>query len=315
MPAKLIVNADDFGLTAGINRAVEELHRAGALTSATLMATGPAFDDAVAIVQRNPGFGVGCHLVFVDGIPVTHPEAIPSLLGADGKTFRVSNLDFMQSLLRGHILPNELAVEAQAQLQKLQRAGLDVTHIDSHKHLHLLPAVAGPVLYTAERCGVRAFRYPNEPKWARALSTRTSWQRRLSQAALDFFEPRFRRLVTLTGDEQTTSGTLGIAATGTLDAETLRLLLGGLRQYGGERVYELCCHPGYNDEDLDQQRTRLRTSREVEMQALLEVLPEISREGKNPAGPELIHYGNLGIPGLQRASGQYVPFTGYEKVT
>jgi predicted glycoside hydrolase/deacetylase ChbG (UPF0249 family) len=311
MPARLIVNADDFGLTGGINSAVEKLYRAGALTSATLMATGPAFDDAVAIALRNPGLGVGCHLVFVDGIPVSHPEAIPSLLGADGKTFRVSNLDFIQSLLRGHILPNELAVETQAQIQKLQRAGLDVTHIDSHKHLHVFPAVAGPVLYTAERCGVRAFRYPNEPKWARALSTRTPWQRRLAQAALDFFEPRFRRMVHLTGDEQTTSGTLGIAATGTLEAATLRLLVGGVRQYGGDRVYELCCHPGYNDEDLDRQRTRLRASREVELRALVDVVPEISR---NEEGVELIHYGNLGIPGLQRASGQYIRPTGYEKV-
>jgi predicted glycoside hydrolase/deacetylase ChbG (UPF0249 family) len=311
MPARLIVNADDFGLTLGINRAVEELYQGGALTSATLMATGPAFDDAVKIALRSPGLGVGCHLVFVDGIPVSHPEAIPSLLGADGKTFRVSNLDFIQSLLRGHILPNELAVEAQAQIQKLQRTGVDVTHVDSHKHLHLLPAVAGPVLYTAERCGVRAFRYPNEPKWARALSTKTPWQRRLAQAALDFFEPRFRRIVKLTGDEQTTSGTLGIAATGTLDATTLRLLVGGVRQYGGDSVYELCCHPGYNDEDLDRQRTRLRASREVEMRALLEVIPELSQiEG----GPALIHYGNLGIPGMQRASGHYIRPTGYEKV-
>ena len=262
---------------------------------------------------RNPALGVGCHLVFVDGVPVSHPESIPSLLGADDKTFRPSNLDFLQALLRGTISPADLARETQAQIQKLQRAGIDVTHIDTHKHTHLFPAVAGPILHTAERCGVRAFRYPNEPHWSRQLSTSTPWTRRAAQAALDFFEPRFRKFVDFNTDEKTTNGTLGIAATGTLDAATLRGILSALAQHPND-VYELCCHPGYNDADLDLQNTRLRHSREVEMRALLEVIPEISRDRQNPASPELIHYGNLGVPGLQRASHQFSPFNGYEKV-
>ena len=312
MPARLILNADDFGLTAGINRAVEELHRAGALTSATLMATGPAFEDAVEVALRNPGLGVGCHLVFVDGIPVSHPESIPTLLGGDGKTFRTSNVDFLQAVLRHKVDPADIARETQAQIQKLQRAGIDVTHVDSHKHTHLFPAVAEPVLHAAERCGVRAFRYPNEPRWARKLSTSTPWTRRAAQAALDFFEPRFRALIDFNVDERTTSGTLGIAATGTLTAATLRELITAIcTDHDHGVLYELCCHPGYNDADLDQQKTRLRQSREVEMQALLEVFPEISRTAQ---GPTLIHYGNLGVPGLQRASRQFTPHTGYEKV-
>ncbi|WP_375508503.1 ChbG/HpnK family deacetylase, partial [uncultured Caballeronia sp.] len=77
-----------FGLTRGINRAIAELHAAGALTSATLMANGPAFDDAVAIAHAHPGLGVGCHVVLTDGTPVSHPHSIPSLMGADGKTLR-----------------------------------------------------------------------------------------------------------------------------------------------------------------------------------------------------------------------------------
>ncbi|HEY0163191.1 MAG TPA: ChbG/HpnK family deacetylase, partial [Edaphobacter sp.] len=69
MPARLIINADDFGLTPGINRSILELHRAGVLTSATLMATGPAFDEAVAIASSTPTLGVGCHVVLTDGVP------------------------------------------------------------------------------------------------------------------------------------------------------------------------------------------------------------------------------------------------------
>jgi predicted glycoside hydrolase/deacetylase ChbG (UPF0249 family) len=312
MRARLILNADDFGLTLGINRAVERLHCAGALTSATLMATGPAFNDAVAIAHRNPALGVGCHLVFTDGIPVSHPESIPSLLGADGKSFRPSTVDFVQALLRGTISEAEIALETQAQIQKLQRAGIDVTHIDSHKHTHLFPAVARPVLHIAERCGVRAFRYPFEPRWAReAIRSRVPLIRRLQQNASGFFEPRFRSLINLTAGEVTTSGTLGIALTGTLTPLTSRMLLGSLSRNGDDRVYELCCHPGYRDADLDRQPTRLRQTREVEMEALLEVIPEIS---KKLDAPNLIHYGDLGIPGLQRASSHYTPPNGYEKV-
>jgi predicted glycoside hydrolase/deacetylase ChbG (UPF0249 family) len=318
MRTRLILNADDFGLTRGINRAVERLHRANALTSATLMATGPAFNDAVAIALRNPTLGVGCHLVFTDGVPVSHPESIPTLLGADGKTFRPSNIDFLQALLRGTISETEIALETQAQIQKLQRAGVDVTHIDSHKHTHLFPAVARPVLDIAERCGVRAFRYPNEPHWSRQLATSTPLMRRFAQTALNLFEPRFRALVDLTRDEVTTHGTLGIAATGTLTASLLRAMIAAVQlrpPAPGDpeegRVYELCCHPGYNDAALDRQRTRLRQTREVEMNALLEVIPEISQ---NPDLPQLIHYGNLGISGHQRASGHFIPHNGFEKV-
>src|ERR1700712_5771822 len=107
MPSRLIINADDFGLTPGINRAVEELHQAGVLSSATLMATGLAFEDAVAIARRNPSLGVGCHLVFVDGLPISHPETVPSLLCADGKSFRSSLADFMQAVMRGIVRPED----------------------------------------------------------------------------------------------------------------------------------------------------------------------------------------------------------------
>ena len=90
MPARLIINADDFGLTPGVNRAIAELHDAGAVTSATLMATGPAFDDAVALALARPSLGIGCHIVLVDGTPVSDPSTIPTLLGPDGRTFRNS---------------------------------------------------------------------------------------------------------------------------------------------------------------------------------------------------------------------------------
>ena len=313
MPPQLIVNADDFGLTPGINRAIAELYQAGVVTSATLMATGPAFADAVATAHANPGLGVGCHLVFVDGIPVSHPLDIPSLLGGDGKTFRPSIADFAQAALRKTIRPKDLARETQAQIQKLQRTGIDVTHVDTHKHTHQFPAITQTVAHIARRCGVEAMRMPFEPAWSVALAQDVPLLRRLQMALLRRLEPQFRETTRDAREHGfVPSGTLGIAATGTLNHLTLRAMLRQyLTEHDGGNAFELCCHPGYNDDALATQQTRLRDSRELELRALLAVMPEIKQ---HRLAPEFIHYGNLGVPGLQRASGQFVANTGYEKV-
>src|SRR5437868_5405322 len=134
MSSRLIINADDFGLTPGINRAILELHRAGALTSATLMATGPAFEDAVAIARDNPSLGIGCHIVLTDGTPALPPERIPTLIGPDRKNFRPSLGSFIQALLSGRIREDEIEREVFAQIERLQNAGITVTHADTHKH-------------------------------------------------------------------------------------------------------------------------------------------------------------------------------------
>ncbi|MCU1321474.1 MAG: YdjC family protein [Acidobacteriaceae bacterium] len=308
MPPRLILNADDFGLTSGVNRAIAELHSAGVLTSATLMATGAAFDEAVAIARANPTLGVGCHITLVDGIPVAHPQSIPTLLGSDGKTFRPSLVDFIQALLRGDIREDDIEREALAQVQKLQRAGIDVTHLDTHKHTHLFPAVARPLLHLAERTSVGAIRNPFEPTWTRALG-HGGLLRRLQVTLLNRLKPRFDAIPQLRhAHVLTTDGTLGISATGDLNSTTLSETLAALPSDG---VFELCCHPGYNDKDLDAITTRLRSTRDVEREALLSVLPTRMSQ---PNAPELIHYGNLGRIGAMRELGSFTPNTGYEKV-
>ena len=288
MPPQLILNADDFGLTPGINRAIAELHQAGVLTSASLMASGPAFDHAAALALANPTLGVGCHLVFVDGLPVSYPDAIPTLIGADGKHFRLSLYDFAQAVLRKTIREEDLAREAEAQIQKLQRAGLTVTHIDTHKHTHVFPAVLEAVLHVAQRCGVQALRNPFEPAWAVRLG-RAPLARSLQLALLRRFEPAFRRRLQ---NVLTPAGTLGIAATGTLTEPILRALLSRLNELPDpDQTFELCCHPGHPDPALNASATRLRASREVEFRALLEVVPEMLAK---PGAPRLIHFGDLG---------------------
>jgi predicted glycoside hydrolase/deacetylase ChbG (UPF0249 family) len=288
MATRLILNADDFGLTCGVNRAVAELHDAGAITSATLMAAGPAFYDAIDIALEHPTLGIGCHIVLTDGTPVSPPESIPTLLGPDRKTFRPDLLSFFTAALLSRLNPTEVEREALAQIQKLQAAGIHVTHIDTHKHTHILPQIARPVLNAAELAGVNAIRNPFEPSWSLAL-VKSSLLRTLQVRLTQLLRPRFLSLPQLrSGLVRTTDGTLGVSATGNLNPETLAAILAAMP----EGIWELVTHPGYNDADLDRVTTRLRAHRETELHALLAAFQASS---PNPSAPHLIHYADLAI--------------------
>lgn len=289
MPARLILNADDFGLTRGINRAIAELHVAGALTSATLMASGPAFDDAISAARSHPTLGVGCHVVLTDGTPVSPPQTIPTLLGPDGNTFRKQLSHFTRDLLLGRIDEADIAREASAQIEKLQRHGITVTHLDTHKHTHIFPQVARPLLIVAENIGVPAIRNPFEQPWSRALG-RSPVLRRIQLRAIHCLRPRFLALPQIrSGRILTTNGTLGISATGHLDATTLADML----KVMPDGLWELVCHPGYKDSDLDDIITRLRSTREVELSALLAAFANFPQQLPNPPAFELINYTDL----------------------
>src|ERR1700677_5242957 len=117
---RLIINADDFGLAPGVNRAIVELQQAGALSSTTLMATGPYFSPAVYMAFAQPGLAVGCHVVLVDGSPCLRPVEVPSLLDPhDSSSFRVTVRSFVSDLLRGRIRGKEIEAEAIAPIRRL----------------------------------------------------------------------------------------------------------------------------------------------------------------------------------------------------
>ncbi len=276
MSTRLIINADDFGLTTGVNRAVAALYRAGVLSSATLMANGAAFDDALVVAKEHPGLGVGCHIVLVDGHPLSPLDQIPTLLGPDRTRLRASLASFARAALLGKVNEEEIEREASAQIMRMIHAGLRPTHIDSHKHTHMYPSVLRPLLRAAKRHGVLAIRNPFEQPWSVALG-RASIVRRLQVQLLGLLEPSFRRQLTFfKPNVRSTDGALGVSATGTLDRTTvfhlLRLLPSG--------TFELVCHPGYCDEDLRKIATRLQKEREVESKALLDVVPEALKTGE-----------------------------------
>lgn len=269
---RLIINADDFGQTPGINRSVGELHQARALTSATLMATSSFFDEAVAVAKANPSLEVGCHVVLTDGVSALPASKIPSLADAHGE-FRASLGRFAADLHLGRIRAAEIEAEAAAQIRRIQNAGVRVSHVDTHKHTHMFPRVLRPLLRAAQACGVPAIRNPFEPGWALRATPNPGKLRRIAVVALDSQRRIFLRLVRDAG-LATTSGTLGVLATGTLDvATTLDCLLAALPKTQADAVWELVSHPGYPDSHLEKIPTKLRASRGLEHTALLDAIP------------------------------------------
>ena len=262
--SRLIVNADDFGLTRGVNRAIVELHRSGVLTSTTLMARAEATAEALKLAAQNATLGVGCHVVLVDGQPILPPEKIPTLVDRATGCFPPKLGTFLLRLFSGRIRAAEIEAEAGAQIAFVQASGLRLTHIDTHKHTHIFPLVLRPVLRAARAAGLRAVRNPFEPEWAVHATPRAGLVRRTEVMALRRFGPYFRRLIAQEGFS-TTDGTIAVVGTGTLDADAVRSLMQRL-PHG---TWELVTHPGYNDADLGRIRTRLRASRDVERAALL----------------------------------------------
>ena len=273
--SKLIVNADDFGLTSGVNRAILELHKAGVLTSATLMARAGATDEAIEIAKSTPTLGVGCHVVLVDGEPVLPAEQLPTLTDPQTRRFYPTLGAFLRRVATRRMYMNEVKAEAHAQIQLLLQRGIPITHVDTHKHTHMIPRVLCPVIHAAKACGIRTIRNPFEPAWSVGVTRNAPFLRRVQVRLLRLFATRFRRFVEDSGFT-TTAGALGILATGTLDAAMIRSIAEAIPS-GNNAVYELVTHPGYNDADLAQANTRLLASRETEREGLraLREIPDL----------------------------------------
>ena len=285
---RLIVNADDFGFTAGVNRAIVEAHSRGVVTSSTLMANGAAFADAAQLAKAVPTLSVGCHVVLTDGVPVLAAEQLPSLTA--GSRFRDGMMTFAARAIAGRMNSDEITAEAAAQIRKIQAAGIVVSHLDTHKHTHLFPKILRPLLRAAADCGVHALRNPFGPRLPlrseHLLARPGLWARYLEVRILGGFAGKFREAVDREGFT-TPDGTLGIVVTGALDETLFHAIARSIP----EGTWEFVCHPGYNDADLQAGKTRLRSSRETELRVL--TLPA-ARELLTEQGIELISYRELG---------------------
>ncbi len=267
---QLIVNADDLGLTAGVNRAIRETHTGGIVTSATLMASGAAFEDAIELARSVPRLSVGCHVVLVDGAPVSEHGSIQTLLAnrsAQPGRFYSRTSAVAARAVFGRLNPDQLVSEIVAQVQKIQAAGVQVTHLDTHKHTHIFPQILRALVKAARLCGVPAVRNPFVPMTslrARQFADKpVLWKRygqvRMLRSFAAQFHERMRRAGLATPD-----GVVGVIETGSFDRSLLRQALADLP----EGTWELVCHPGYDDADLRAAGTRLLASRDQERQLL-----------------------------------------------
>jgi hopanoid biosynthesis associated protein HpnK len=237
---RLIVTADDFGMSAAVNDAVEDSHRNGILSAASLMMAGDAAADAVARARRLPALGVGLHLVLVDGKPVLPPEQLPDLVDHAGRfpnapAMLGARIYFIAAARR------QAELEIRAQLAAFRDTGLPLDHVNGHHHFHLHPAIRDVLLGVAPEFGVRAMRVPREPAWRswRACGDRI-WSRAINQAMLrtGALRWRLRRAGIAHNDWQ-----LGLSDTGAMNTGRAAKLLAQLP----EGVTEIYFHPAVGD--------------------------------------------------------------------
>ena len=159
----LIVTADDFGAAVQVNAAVEQAHTHGVLTAASLMVAGGAVEDAVSRARRLPGLRVGLHVVLVEGRPRLAASALPDLVGADGR-FRRDMVACAVDIFFKPAARRQLLAEVSAQFEAYAATGLPLDHVNTHKHFHLHPTIAGAILKVGRRFGLAAMRTPREPR-------------------------------------------------------------------------------------------------------------------------------------------------------
>ena len=265
----LIVNADDLGWTDGVNRGIVEAFHHGIVTSASLLANGPAFAGGAEAARSAPSLGIGVHLNLSDGSPVADRKTVRSLLNGDGEFAGGPESLLLRRARRGIALA-EVETEWDAQIRKIRDAGIAPTHLDGHKHVHMLPGLFEIALRLAKRHGIAAIRVSLEASSLRAdLASGT--KRNAAVIMKQGVQARGLKLLARDAREQaqragisTADYFCGIAQTGELTREGVEQFLKSLP----DGTTELMCHPGYADAALQKSPTRLQNSRQTELKIL-----------------------------------------------
>jgi predicted glycoside hydrolase/deacetylase ChbG (UPF0249 family) len=265
----LIVNADDLCWTEGVNRGIVEAFGNGIVTSTSLLANGAAFASGVAAARSAPGLGVGVHLNLSDGAPVADRETVTSLLNDEG-VFAGGPESLLLRRARRGLLLDEVEREWDAQIQKVRDAGIEPTHLDGHRHVHMLPGLFEIALRLAKRHGIGAIRVALEASSLRAALS-SGEKQRAGVVMKQGVPARGLKLLARDAREQaeragiaTADYFCGIAQTGEMTLEGVTQFLKRLP----EGTTELMCHPGYADAALKKTPTRLQDSRQMELEIL-----------------------------------------------
>jgi hopanoid biosynthesis associated protein HpnK len=281
---RLIVAADDFGMSAGVNAGIIQAHQNGILTEASLMVNGRAFEEATALARSNPGLSVGLHLMLVQGRCASPPASIPLLANADG-LFRNAPV---WAGMRFFFIPGiraQIRREIVAQLDKFLATGLPLSHVDGHLTIHMHPVVVAVLIDVCQRYGIRSVRLPREPLGQALRYDRRHLLRKLFEAMSfnslsRWATPRLERAGLRHPDRM-----FGLHQTGHVAEDYVLSVLAELP----EGVSEIYCHPALIDDEARRWRP---TDYESEQELAALTSPRV-RDALTGAGIELITYRDL----------------------
>ena len=228
---RLVVTADDFGLSPEVNEAVLAASRGGILTAASLMVGAPAWEDAVAMARAEPGLKVGLHLTLVHGLPVLPASEIPDLVDGSGR-LRTDMASVGAAIFFSRRVRSQAQAECRAQFERFAGTGLAFDHVNGHNHFHIHPSVAEITARLAREFGVPAVRVPFQP-W-RGLPAAQAWTALVMAPWTAAARRRFEAEGLRTNDELH-----GLFETGAMDEAAWLRVAGRL----GGGVAEVYCHP------------------------------------------------------------------------
>jgi hopanoid biosynthesis associated protein HpnK len=235
---QLIVNADDFGLTAGVNRGILQAFQDGIVTSASLLVTGHAFDEAVALARQNPKLDVGLHLALVEERAVLGRDALPTLVDETGRFPRTS-AEFIRRAVLRRISWQEVEREIAAQIALFQKTGLRMSHLNSHQHLHMFPPVF-QIVRRLTRGMDNVWIRNSAGQWRKSSGVRMGrWVQQLG-LNLTCLSARGLRSPPL---PQMPDRMYGFEVSGCLTRSAIEQILRKIP----DGLYELICHPGEGD--------------------------------------------------------------------
>lgn len=236
---KLVVNADDFGLTEGINRGIVDGFNSGIITSASLIATMPAFRHAVELTKENAELDIGVHLSLTTGKPCSENSKLAPIMRR-GEFIR-SYGHVIKSVYANEIQLEDIKDEMSAQIRKVQETGLNITHVDSHQHIHMVPRLLKLLLALMNEHQIPFVRVPNELIRTQNLRTIKDW----GLFMLGLIGKLSRKKV-FHSNLNSSQYLWGLFCSEAMSLHDLMHILKSLRP----GVNELMCHPGYNDATL-----------------------------------------------------------------
>lgn len=265
---RLIINADDFGLSKGINRGIIKAYQEGILTSASLIVNMPGFEDAISLIRRNPGLTVGIHLNIIRGEPVLPSFKLPSF--TIGRCFLRSPLKILGVIYSGKLSLKELEIECRAQIEKLLQRGISITHIDSEKHLHLINPIFAVITKIAREYGISKIRCINEISLFDQDTANLSFifRRQFYNRLFLNMTSAQNRLLVQRYHLKTADYFCGVGGMTRLKYERALLNL-------KNGTTEIMCHPGYIEDEwqnypLSREKYYLNVNREQELNALID---------------------------------------------